>query len=88
MDYMAVWQCGSVIVWQCESVMWAQVQTIWEAFARTSLAHTLRLQIKDTLHKTVVRKDNEHMGWSECCLYHTVIVLWNDTFWIYTIQEA
>ena len=83
-EMVLVWSA----VWQCESVMWAQVQTIWEAFARTSLAHTLRLQIKDTLHKAVVRKDNEHMGWSECCLYHTVIVLWNDTFWIYTIQEA
>ena len=53
--WSAVWQCGSVAVWQCESVMWAQVQTIWEAFASTSLAHTLRLQIKDTLHKAVVR---------------------------------
>ena len=35
-----------------------------------------------------VSKDNEDVGWLECCLYHTLIILWNDTFWIYTIQAT
>ena len=33
-------------------------------------------------------KDNEDVGWLECSLYHTLSILWNDTFWIYTIQAS
>ena len=39
-----------------------------------------------TRHQPFVSRDNEDVGWLECCLYHTLSILWNDTFWIYTIQ--
>ena len=83
--WSAVWQCGSVLVLVC--YVGAGADNLGSICQDKPCTHTAPPN-QGHFAQGSCEEYNEHMGWSECCLYHTVIVLWNDTFWIYTIQEA